>query len=446
MLILCTALLASCNSTTRTKDVGGNVKTRIPMPVAGGSYELQVVELLGLNYLWELSGEYATFYQTPTVVNGHLEGSAPRTRFIKSQDLYIAADTVSLQLATVYAHTQKFAALDAELGVGSVNKWPRDIGVSVQMTGGIRNNAFYDDDTDSMLFVPYTDQNLPLAVNAGVLAHEHFHSLFFKLVTLPLNEAAVKVGAKSQQGSNSTHSQDDIYQLFGIPKNKKLEEDTVITEPVAYRIVLMRGLNEGLADFWGWLYTGDTDFIAYSLPEHRDSRSLKTVDPRQRLSLFNTPTLRGRVSALTMSPKNVTANLNNYAYVLGVQYSRILKIVTEAIAESRQLPIVDARKEMAKLILKTLSDLKTDMLNLDQNAYYDPSTFMTSLLENIEKPTDAECEIIAELMNFNENRSKYSCEEVDSGWKLVKRAINFEDEVQEALTLGGVVAPDVRFE
>ncbi len=423
MLISSTSLLVSCNYSARNKDVFGTVKTRIPAPNSVGDYDLQVTELLGINYLWEMNGQYAQFYLAPDVKKGRLTGKAPHTKFIKSNDLYIAADSLSLQLVTVYSHTQKLALMDAELGVGSVNKWPRDIGVAVRMNGGINNNAFYDGETDSMLFVPYTDQNLPLAVNAGILAHEHFHSLFYKLVTIPLTTA----GKNPQKISDTAHSQKEMYKVFGLPEQKQISEDATVSEQSAYHILVMRGLNEGLADFWGWLYTGDTDFIAYSLPEHKSLRSLKTLALNRRLLLYNTTTLRSRVSMLAINPKYLMANLNNDAYTLGTQYSRVLKIMTDSVATSRQLSATAARNLIAKAILKTLENFKNDMMDLQETDFYDPAQFVMSLLSNLEGVHQEECGIVAETMNRNQNRQKYTCENANSAWTLIKKDNPVED-------------------
>jgi hypothetical protein len=422
MLSSLVALLASCNYSERNKDASGNVKTRIPVPAADGTYSLQVVELLGLDNLWEMSGQYAQFYLSPSVKNGRLKGHAPHTRFIKSNDLYIAADSLSLQLATVYAHTQKLAALDTELGAVGVNKWPRDIGVAVRIAGGVQNNAFYDGDTDSMLFVPNTDENLPIAVNAGILAHEHFHSLFYKLVTIPLNA----VGKNPQKISNTAHSHKEMYEFFNLPQFKEIADDKTISEQTAYHILLMRALNEGLADFWGWLYTGDTDFISHSIPSEKSKRSLKTVGAGRHLFLYNSTTLRGNVSMLSINPKYLMANLNNEAYTLGTQYSRILKILTETISQSRKIPLAEAQILMAKIILKTLENFKMDLIFKANDEFYDPSRFVLSLFSNLEQAHEGECEVISGMMNRNQIRQKYYCEDNDSVWQLVSKDNSLE--------------------
>ncbi len=157
----------------------GTIRVLAPINAEGGAYSLDFIELKGIQDLDTLSGKFVHFFMSPRISSDRLQGPAPKTRFIRNSDGdYIPANEMTQQLVTVYAHMQRLAALDEELGAQGVNKWPRDIGVAVRVRGGLDNNAFYDGKTDAMFFVPYTNKELPIAVNGGILAHEHFHSLF----------------------------------------------------------------------------------------------------------------------------------------------------------------------------------------------------------------------------------------------------------------------------
>lgn len=425
MLIALTSLLAACGQGPRTEDVSGSAETRIPLPQQDGSYVMQLVELTGLDSLYEMGGRFVHFFMAPSIADGHLTGSAPKARFVKSGGVYVAADQLSLQLATVYAHMERLAKLDAELGVGNVNHWPRDVGVAVRLSGGMRNNAFYDGATDSMLFVPYSGGDLPLAVNAGILAHEHFHSLFYKLVTIPLNEAGKNPGRVSL----TAHSQAEFYQALNMPLLKgsrdQMQKKGQSGLRAAYQTMLLRGLNEGLADFWGWLYTGDPDFIAYSLPSEKKYRTLRAQGFEEQLILSNGPTLRRTVGILETDQTHLSNNLVSYAYVIGTQYSRILKSLADTYAQDRQLDTLAARKEVARLILKTLPALKQDLLTMKSTDYYEPANFLLSLLKNIGDAKEDECKLFAEVMNKNDFDGNliYSCEKsADSdAWSMTSK-------------------------
>ncbi len=425
MLITCLTALWGCADAGPSSQVSGNVKTRLPWPQADGSYALQVFELTGISSLYDLAGQFAQFYMSPGIEHGRLIGASPKARFIKTKGLFVAEDGLSLQLATVYAHMQRLAALDKDLGVGDVNKWPRDVGVSVRLTGDVRNNAFYDGDTDSMLFVPYAGAELPLAVNAGILGHEHFHSLFYKIVTLPLNKAGQNPGNISA----SAHSQADFYRLMKLPAVKTENiAASANQEQAAYHFLLMKGLNEGLADFWGWLYTGDPDFIGYSLPTQIAARSLRAQDFDQPYELSSPSGLRRTISIFSADNSHLSSNINNYAYTIGTQFSRILKIFADNYAQERQLSGDEARRAVAQIILHTLPSFRDDLLQIKSTDYYEPSHFFSTLLTQVDKVHQSECQIISDVMNKNNTDGKwaYLCERQGSAavWSLTKKEIS----------------------
>ena len=133
--LLGVALVAAsvgCNREPDTNKVSGDVKTRIPVAAEGGDYSLQEVTLQGITSLYELNGQFAKFYIYPAVVSNKIAGTQPKTRFIKSGDLYVAADELSQQMTVLYNHLQNLAAVDTEVGAGGVNTWPRDVGVAVR--------------------------------------------------------------------------------------------------------------------------------------------------------------------------------------------------------------------------------------------------------------------------------------------------------------------------
>lgn len=405
--------LSACAPHPESADVADKAETRIPMPQKDGSYAMQVVELTGLNNLFELSGKFARFFLSPRIADGHLDGLAPRGHFVKSGSLYVPSDSLSLQLVTVYAHMQKFAALDEELGAGGVNKWPRDIGIGVRISGGLTNNAFYDGETDSMLFVPFVSKDLPIPVNAGILAHEHFHSLFYKLVMVPLQQT----GQMSSHLQGSVHSQDKFYDILGI--SKKSQSGDVLTaenqEQMIYHLLLTRGLNEGLADFWGWMYTNDTRFIEKSLQSEGARRDLQVKQENRALSLrlSTRGQLRGLVAMWPLDPKFLMARINNEAYTIGTVYSRILKAYVDAHTADRGISEEAARKDVARVILKTLPGYRDSLLALKENEFYDPAQFILSFAAQAGPLKEKECAAVMEILNLNarEGAAKYACDQ-----------------------------------
>ncbi|QDK39069.1 hypothetical protein [Bdellovibrio sp. NC01] len=432
--ILMATTLGACSANPDSASTSGDVKVLAPMNDASSknSYSLQFIDLIGLSNLQEVSGKFVRFFFSPRIINNHLNGSAPKGRFIRNTDgNYVPGNDLSQQMVVIYAHMQRLAALDAEVGAGDVNKWPRDVGIGVRVKGGMSNNAFYDGKTDSMLFVPYTQPDLPIAANGGILAHEHFHSLFYKLVLKGLNEEA------------SVHDRNLFLQASGISADDKHTADAT-PAPIgrlearsdfrsldkdelqeAYHTALMRGLNEGFADFWGWMYTGNPDFIAASLPSQKSVRSLEVKNADLVHTMPSELNVRRDVSFFMVNSGDsieLNSNLIGYAYTLGTQYSRVLKRLSDITKEARNLSEADARLQVGKWLVKTLPSVRAGLAAADNENFYNSAKLLDGLTESMGELQQSECEYLALVQNNSGgiiDGKKKTCKQVDSSWKVV---------------------------
>lgn len=421
--------LGACSGKQDNSEVSGSVQVLAPMNDFNGGYRLQFVNLLDLNNLREVSGRFVRFFMSPRIISNRLNGSAPQGRFIKNVDgNYVPTNDLSQQLVTVYAHMQKLAQLDEEVGASGINHWPRDIGVAVKVVGGMNNNAFYDGQTDAMLFVPYTKADLPIAANGGILAHEHFHSLFYKIVIknrLPTEQVSIH---DRTQFLNSAQIIDEG--INGEGKRIRIgNEDEVDTVPNPqadeskvrsyYMTTFVRGLNEGLADFWGWMYSGDPDFIASSLPSEKLNRTLK-VEGTATLTLTPMEQIRSAASLYTQYDKVRFGNyLVGLSYNIGTRYSRLLKRFADISAESRGLESLKMRKEVAKWVIKTLPVFRDEFTKTSASGYYAPAKFLENLASVIPDMTDKECNFLADSMNGTDVDYKRVCVQDAGQWKLM---------------------------
>ncbi|WP_374075451.1 hypothetical protein [Bdellovibrio bacteriovorus] len=413
--ILITSTLGACSPEPHSAQENGSVRVLAPMSNSKGTYSLDVMELHGIEDLQTMAGRFVRFFMSPRIINSRLDGQSPKTRFIRNkQGEYIPANEITQQLVTVYAHMQRLAELDEELGASGVNKWPRDIGVAVKVKGGVRNNAFYDGATDSMLFVPYTQNGLPIAINGGILAHEHFHSLFYKLV-LPESpykgsvhdrEEILKITDVQEDLSTSTRQRLDV---LPIESHMRMDEGTL---HFYYHMAITRGLNEGLADFWGWMYTGDPDFIAQSLPGEKNARSLKVTDETSVNSLPSPEALQRSLKIFYNSGDNKKMKEYSigFAYSLATQYSRFLKRLTDIYAKDRGVEPLQARKEIAKVLIKTLPKIKSSFEGLSED-YYTSVQFVESLIEQLGELKENECAFLAQVMtnSVEVSNEKFVC-------------------------------------
>lgn len=415
--------VGACTPQYETSQETGNVRVLAPQSDFMAGYSLQTVELLGIEDLQTVSGKYVRFLTSPRTSRDTLRGRPPVARFIKNNNgEFIPANELTQQLVTIYAHTQRLAQLDDELGAGGVNSWPRNVGIGVRIKGGMSNNAFYDGATDSMLVVPYTSQGLPIAINGGILAHEHFHSLFYKIVMKELD----------QTGAQSLHDRGEFFEESGIVwedlstrerkslpslSGTELPENNMVK---AYRLAILRGLNEGLADYWGWMYTGNPDFISQSLPREKMTRALEADPLFPRLQLPTVTEIRRNLEVFYSAGERARFKeyVTGYSYSIGTRFSRVLKAFTEVVAKERKLDSLAARKQVAKVIVEMLPTLKAD-LAAQSEGYYLPEQFILSFALTAGELRKGECEFLAEVLDVSTDQRKvdYRCAE-GSGWSL----------------------------
>jgi hypothetical protein len=428
--ILIAGTLGACAPEADSVQDTGSVRVLTPMQNSQGQYSLDFFELHGLSELQTLTGKFVRFFMSPRIVDGRLNGTSPKARFIRNTDgNYIPANEITQQLVTVYAHMQRLALLDEELGASGVNTWPRDVGVAVRVKGGLNNNAFYDGETDSMLFVPYNQAGLPIAINGGILAHEHFHSLFFKL-SMP--DSPFK-GSLHEDGELLSRQRRQVPIVVG-------GEDMDATSLRAYyTLVMTRGLNEGLADFWGWMYTGDPDFIAQSLPKEGATRSLKVADEMAVNSLPSPESIERSLNVFhnTGSSSKMKDYAVGYSYSLATQFSRVLKRFTDVYAKAHDVESLQARKDVAKLIVKTLPKIK-EAIESSGDEPFSSAQFIILLSEQLPSLKKEECGYLVEVLNNSGDLSsfKYVCAgEVDQ--RIAKQEISLQAKTDAAATESG---------
>jgi hypothetical protein len=301
---------SSCGGPSETKKAGSDIMVQIPVYGRLGP-RLETVKLLGIEDLSSVSGQYARFFYAPKV-DSEITGSRPHARFTKNPaGVFIPHNQISAEMATLYYHIQNLAEFDQRMGIGHLNRGPRDVGILTRIRskkgGFVHNQAYYDAGSDSILFVEYTLQGLPLTLSPGALAHEHFHSLFYKILLGPVT------------------AQEKFSEKFLSPEDESQEKTAM--EDFLYRSVLVKALNEGLADYWAWLYTGDEDFVGRSF--ETDARSVKITD-----DIFPTGSVNGYVKMVLRQPpyksediRDMQESLEGQAYRLGTHYARFFRRV-----------------------------------------------------------------------------------------------------------------------
>lgn len=363
--VLTMAGLISLSACTLSKQDQYPDTVRVKLPwYSDGQYKLQVIELFTIENMVELKGLAARFVLSPSVENGRLVGLPPRIKTMRTSDgTYIPIDTFSTELVTLYAHFERLQSFDLQLGVDQMlPNWPKQqtIAVRADITEeGNRkkvDNALYSGELDAFLFVPYTIDQLPLSVNAGVIGHEYFHSLFYKLVLQP---SGVRI---PKQGQATGHDTKTMQRLVGVTGAETAARESSAEKPIniqLYHALLFRSLNEGLADVWGWLYSQDYQFVKRS-----NDQFARDLNQSDKIS-YSKDYVQGCAERFLKSDTD--------AYTISQMYSRRLYAATEnALADSVVANKAEASQLVGKAILQMLIQLQTEFMAQSSAELLDP--------------------------------------------------------------------------
>lgn len=364
--ILVSALFMGCQRAPTRWEPGAPFVTQVALGT-NSEAPLQVVQLFGVKDSKTLRGDVVEFKISPGEKregnNKGLVGQAPVARFIESRDgVMIPADVLTLQMTSLYFHLQSLKKLESKVLPKGGLTWPRHVGLrALALDPASRfNNAFYGSELDVLYFVPYTQNQLPVPLNAGVIGHEHFHAYFAKQVILPLRT-----------------------------KKKSVYLDYVL-----------KSLNEGLADVWGWLYTGDPDFIALSMPQLLKKRTLE-IQANSELHIKPESLLRAEAfEAQQLCPnlercKSANQLTIDEAYENGTELARLIKAVTYSIQKESKISFEALRVQMGQQLMTLLH--RIEILAQEDNLSLEQVVIEWHNIAQVKSPQD--CEMIKSALS-----------------------------------------------
>lgn len=396
--------LAACSPDSKQdENLDGAVTIQLPT-TEDGKYALTPVNVFTLKNLKKLSGIAAKFYIDPSVEGGELRGRSPDFKYIRNADnVVIPTDVLSLQLASVYSHMEKLKELDEAVGAGKVNEWPRKVAINAIYSspgeGRLFNNALYSGQIDAMVFVPYTKQDLPVMVNAGVIGHEHFHSLFYKLVVKPLGDLYPDQETPTIH-DESTH----IEQMRGeAPVAEARTSNLSQVDAHFFNGIILRAMNEGLADVWGWIYSGDNDFVAKSIPEESSRKIGLPMD-----AITATEVLKAQISAGIRYSESHDKDFNPswYSYSIGTQLARAIKGVTEDMTRKNEPMTKSEKQQFAKALIQSLSSIRERVAGREKGEYLSPVVVLEVLSEQLIGADMANSKICERLLGYVDSRDQ----------------------------------------
>lgn len=230
----------------------------LPVLSSDGSTVLKEVTLDTLSDPSEVSGEAAVVMYNPALTANGVSGSATKTRLSRTGDVYIPMDFPTSSALSVYHSFENLKNFDQRVLPEYPLSWPRTVGLDLLFSGGFaENNAFYAGLFDFTGVGPYSMSNLPLSFNSGIMAHEHFHAHFYKIM-----------GA-AWELEVPTANPHAIEQLDGARcgLEKHITVRTRKDDPRYVQVVnhfILRAWNEGLADFYAAAVSGNTNFLDVS--------------------------------------------------------------------------------------------------------------------------------------------------------------------------------------
>lgn len=412
--------LSGCKPAPNKDTASGDLAVQIPLSETSNGvsqYLLKTVTLQGISNLREVRGKYAQFFHAPGLVEGRLSGGSPIAYFAKTKnETYVAKDALSLQMATLYYHMQSLITWAQDLGI--TVKGPFQVGLNTKIKGDEAvqaNNAFYDGRSKAMLFVPYTQREMPISVNAGIIAHEFFHSIFYNKVLGPLSKKRLSI---------SQHlSDDNVHSLEGWGTRQTMAAST-LTEIELFNETYIRGINEGLADFWGWAYTDDPDFIKWSLSAHVKKRSLNKPEKVIYKTDRDIETAIAEAQNISNDP---SLALSNYVYEVGTPYARFLKELVSVKIQNEGLTRADAKKVVSQFVVRFVEQLGAEAIALKTTDKLSvQSLFKTVADADAGRQSKEQCELIIQYLNSPLQKedviaAKYTCakEENVTSYKVV---------------------------
>lgn len=305
-LMLVGAGLVGCAD---SKQKCGN-KFLVLWPTETGGQSFREISLSTLSNPYELSGGAAKIYFESGISEKGFEGAVAQPRFTSSDGTCVPMDAQSSAAVTTYAHFEEIMKFEEKWGIAGLLTWPRKVGVDIHVTGEngtTHNNAHYFSAGDSIAILPFVTSGLALTLNPGVLAHEHFHAHFQRQV---ISEVDARLNGRVP-GVDSI-----FYPGISLPKptveGVTLENFRTIRGLNAF---VLRSWNEGLADFYGAIYSRNPNFFEGSLPHLNQLRGLN-----QDLTTIMTAFEFGNRAKQALKPQD----LEHISYAQGTSMARML--------------------------------------------------------------------------------------------------------------------------
>lgn len=322
---LIAAFIAACSSPLEDKEkCPCNVKLHTLQE--DGTYKRSVFKLQTLENPRAVSSSKIRITLNPKFyMDGTTGDTTPEAQYFVDKDGNIVPKTtLTEELFSIYKIMEDFYFFDMKTGIDQVLFYPRNVSIHNKTPkAGEKDNAFYISSFDRIVVLSYKGKRAPLGMNKGVLAHEHFHAIFNKIIS------PVK---------NTINDKNYVLSLFGL-----LDEGAGLysaidvdlpDEQIGYNYLLLRALDEGMADFWANLHTNISNSYkaSYSPEDQLDGRAVEGVVSE----MFAQNILESALNIANYR-KEIAVNgsayrpTHDFIYVSGSKYSNLIKSLSDKI-------------------------------------------------------------------------------------------------------------------
>jgi hypothetical protein len=323
-------------------------------PSASGEYTFQEVILSTLNDPYSLSGGAAKIYFESMIGGNSFSGKVAQPRYTRSGDLCVPMDTASSMAVSMYAQFERIMQFENRNGTLDMLTWPRRVGLDINVRasdGMTHNNAFYLGQGDSIAVLPYNLDGVPLGLNPGIMAHEHFHAHFQRQVISVMNSHLAPA-----------FDVDSLFYSSFAPQRasaKATVEDVDradINTARGLNAFVLRAWNEGLADLYGAIFSGDPRFFDQSLPALKNARAL-TSKIAPFMSAFGLQFNARKIS----DPKNLVA----ISYDQGAYLARLMYALANSGVETPEKFLVRVMRRLKDIPPAILPEYESKVLEFE---------------------------------------------------------------------------------
>ncbi len=363
----------------------------LPWPVADsaeGEYRLQRVQVKGLEDPGRLRGSRAEILsQVQGFHSGRMSGRLAEPRLAQKDGLWVPKDDRSSMAVALYAHLDRLVRLDEVLTPSRHLRRPRQAAFELKVQGGRYNQAVYQPKIDAIYFSPYRMEGLSLAVNGGVIAHEHFHAHFNEFIIKPLL---------------TQHRQENLPRLNS-------SGALALRTPADHNWALLRAWNEGLADFWAYIYGEGSPFLGQSLMgmsacriggPARGGQGLQVIIPGKVQPRFFHPREK-----LTQEPQTLITSCDLYS--LGSRFTRLLQSLAELNAVQRPAAhggqVLTHYQAMGALILEKLPQVYRSLGPSFAQAEWDPAELLVLFFQDEDLSRES-CFLLNQALDWDPER------------------------------------------